>query len=257
MFSALDIAKILEITPRAIEDLKSLDSLPEETPTVLVTLKQRLLLGHPFIKSHSHAKDHIPYFTDEMCDTVDGVFKGLMSLSHESVFDIGKIHESITKMVHDISEIVLEPKAWKGGRYLLQLKLRLKDAVPSRSVVLPSTLADKVFLYRRHSNMAVHFMVTDSEMSWKPFVSTTDTLIVQVWLGTPSAVSIESGTMYASDRFPDEVDPSSTNSGILFKIYKDEEERKRDAEEFICGVRTTSVTCLIDPVVYQRMVLKT
>jgi len=257
MFSAADVANALEMTPRAIEDIKSLDSLPEETMIAPVTPRQRRLLAHPFIKPHSHARDHIPYFTDEMCDVADGVFDALSALSEESVSDIEKIRASIEKRVYGVKKIVLEPKAWKGGRYLLQLKLRLRDAVPSRSVALPPSWADRVFLHRRHSKTggaSVHFVITESATSWESFVSETDTLIIQMWLGT-STLPIEAGTMYASGRFPDEPDPSSTNNGILFKMYRDEKERNLDAEAFIHGMRSKSVACLIDPTVYQKMVL--
>lgn len=233
MIKPQDLATMLASDIRTIERLKTDDSVPMEIIPPL-TDSQKTLLDHPQIPATSHARDHFFSYNDEIVRLVRNVLEEYRGEA-DAVLATGIGHTIVeTRMVE------------YGSNKIRQLKIRLHKPVLCRRVWLPSTLADKTHLVRRHmsSSPGVDFWAPIDD-STKPYLSTVDTLIMTIRHHADGNYVL--GTCFPGNKFPGEDD----GTGIFYKWFKNDEERAADASSFI-NVLSHKIPVLLDATQVQK-----
>lgn len=219
------VAEALRVDIMAVEKFKTDPNIPMEK--ALSPKSQHLeFLGK--IPEKAHLRDHWNYFNQEQIDITKTALTG-----DKSTLDVVE-HREVSF----------------GGATIDQYKFRLKTPVWSRRVWLPVEMIDQATLHRRHTQTpGVDFIVhlTDDV---KKHMTKVDTQILTIRRGDPPSA----GTGFAGDHFPGSSDKDDF-TGILYKWYKNPEDRMPDIAAFENGIKT-KIPALIDAEDYQKLILE-
>lgn len=186
-----------------------------------LTLAQQDLISYEFVDPNSDLVDHIPSYDDEECKIVKNA---LFEISKMTAQDV-RSEEKIRKKFYNLVDYnCISNCAWdfKKRDTVIQLKFSLEKEKPTRLVLAPfSKVQDSIIPILRHKGKPFQSLhMTSSKLeSLIPFIGSSPTFILTIWVGNMENKITESGTGFRATGFPGQSVAKDNNARILFRNF--------------------------------------
>lgn len=215
---AQDLIRGIKSYPSLIgEKLQIEDSVKFED----LTPAQQDLNSYKFVDANSDLVDHIPSYDDEECKIVKNALFEVSKMTAQDVRSEKKIREKFYNLV-DYNCISNCAWDFKKRDTVIQLKFSLEKEKPTRLVLAPlSKVQDTMIPILRHKGkpfQSLHMTSTKLE-SLIPYVGSSPTFILTIWVGNMENKITESGTGFRATGFPGQSLSKDNKARILFRNF--------------------------------------
>jgi hypothetical protein len=275
-YSPSFVANRLQADAKALESLKTDPTFPLE-PRLELLPHQEILASHPLVPLTCHAREHFGYYTKLQTQLTMDALECLGSMALDAEKTLGETSEEKIQAVRyealhspDNLKTIVEALETSTGHPVKEIRqsefmgsmFQIKFTIPSTPcralhISAENTQKANVQLVRRHTKAPGLAFLCNVNETTRPYMTHTETHLMTVRYGSPHACVIGLGTGFAGMDKEKEwpgLEKDGTGSGILYKYYKTEEERKEDARRFAKTLETW-IPCILNPVQFQEWVM--